>query len=124
MAKILVVEDDRDILRLVRFRLEQEGHEVEACMYPTEALEAADALMPDLAILDVGLPQMTGLDLLQKLRTHPARKNFPAIFLSARVQEEDVVAGERLGAIYLTKPFVASSLMSAVQRILETGASW
>lgn len=124
MAKILVVEDDRDISMLIRMSLEGAGHHVETCTYPTEAFELADAVLPDLVILDVGLPQMSGLDLLQQLRTAPARKNLPAIFLSALVQKEDVAAGEDLGAIYLTKPFAESDLLAAVDRVVRTGASW
>lgn len=124
MAKILVVEDDRDILQLVRQRLEGAGHDVEVSMDPFEALDLARSSPPELAVLDVGLPDMEGLELLPALRELPGLQDLPAIFLSARVERDEVEAGERLGAIYLTKPFVASALLAAVERITSTGTSW
>ena len=124
MAKILVVEDDLDILQLVRQRLEQAGHEVDVSTAPLEALELARSSPPTMAILDVGLPEMEGLQLLPALRSIPGLQNLPAIFLSARVEMDDVEAGEQLGAIYLTKPFVSSALLAAVDRIVSTGSSW
>ena len=124
MAKILVVEDDPDILKLIRRRLEKAGHDVIVTMFPGEALELARAGNVELAILDVGLPGMTGLELLTKLRSEPGKSQLSAIFLSARVENEDITAGEALGAVYLTKPFVASALLSAVDRIHETGSSF
>ncbi len=124
MPKVLVVEDDADILKLIRTRLERAGHEVVVTMYPDEASELADAGSFDLALLDVGLPGMSGLELLKALRSKPGKENLPAIFLSARVQDEDIAAGEAIGAIYLTKPFVASALLAAVDRVAQTGSSF
>lgn len=118
MARVLVVEDDQDILNLIRVRLQKVGHRVAAVAHPDDALRLAASDPPDLAILDVGLPGMTGLDLLQELHQRDGLTDLPAIFLSARVQEEDIAAGRQLGAVYLTKPFVATALMRAVDNVL------
>lgn len=121
MAKILVVEDDADILKLIRTRLEKADHAVVVTMFPDEALELSGDENFDLAILDVGLPGMSGLELLTQLRSQSGKDELPAIFLSARVQDEDIAAGEALGAIYLTKPFVASALLAAVDGVVQAG---
>jgi CheY-like chemotaxis protein len=73
---------------------------------------------PDLAVLDVSMPGMDGLELLERLRTIDGMERLPAIFLSARVQPEDIEAGRALGATYLTKPFVATALLNAVKAAL------
>jgi CheY-like chemotaxis protein len=75
---------------------------------------------PDLVILDVSMPEMSGLEVLQTLRTGFGLVNLPAVFLSARSQPKDIEAGEALGAIYLTKPFVASALLKAIDKALKT----
>jgi len=120
MARILVVDDDRDLRRLVDFRLRKAGHQV------LTAVDAAHALAivmtrgaPDLAILDVVMPGMNGLDLLVALRKRDGLARLPAIFLSARILPADIAAGRRLGATYLTKPFVAPALMAAVTAALD-----
>jgi len=70
---------------------------------------------PQIAVLDVSMPDMDGLQLLQNLRSHEDMKDLPAIFLSAKVQPADIEAGRALGATYLTKPFVATALLSAIE---------
>lgn len=118
MSKLLVVDDDPDILALVQLRLQRAGHRVLGAASGAEALSiVAERGIPDLAVLDVSMPGMSGLELLSTLRQQQG-KDLPAVFLSARVQPEDIERGRALGASYLTKPFVASALLSAVERAL------
>ncbi len=118
MARLLVVEDDPDILSLVTARCRAAGHKVLPATSGQQALEALGDTPPDVAILDVGLPMMTGFELLTELRKREGMDAVPAIFLSARVQQESIDAGRALGATYLTKPFVASALLTAIERAL------
>jgi CheY-like chemotaxis protein len=128
VARVLVVEDDPDIRQLVELRLRGLGHRVVAAASGPEALTViAERGAPEVVVLDVAMPGMTGLELLRTLRDAPEHAHLPAIFLSARVRPEDIAAGEELGAIYLTKPFVVSALAGAIERALaaaETVASW
>lgn len=118
MSQVLVVEDDENILNLIRLHLRKAGHRVAAVSNPREALELVETAPPGLAILDVGLPGMTGFQLLRELRERPGLGAIPAIFLSARVEEQDIATGRALGAVYLTKPFVGSALVNAVESAL------
>lgn len=125
MARVLVVEDDSDILNLVKRRLEMAKHQVATAGSASEALLFVDERgCPDLVVLDIGLPDLDGLELLKKLRERDGMGELPAVFLSARVQTDQVAAGRDLGAIYLTKPFVAAALLSAVERSLPGAGSW
>lgn len=121
MSRLLVVDDDPVVLNLVQIRLKNGGHRVVTATDPYEALAIVDEKgLPELAVLDVSLPGMSGLELLDQLRRRPGAEALPTIFLSARVLPQDVEAGRALGATYLTKPFVASALLAAVDR--ELGA--
>ena len=128
MAKVLVVEDDADIRGLVENRLRRHGHRVVAVGSGEEALATiAEKGAPDVAVLDVLMPGMTGLDLLRTLREDPTTAALPAVFLSGRIQESDIEAGRSLGATYLTKPLVLSALVHAVESAAEpaaASASW
>ncbi len=126
MARLLVVDDDPDILALVTARCRNAGHKVLTATSGQQALEVLGETPPDVAILDVGLPMMTGFELLVELRKREGMTDLPAIFLSARVQQESIDAGRELGATYLTKPFVASALLTAIDRALPTddGDGW
>lgn len=119
MTKILVVEDDPDVSNLVQHWLKKAGYEVVSTDSGEAALEMAPTQEIDLAVLDVGLPGMTGLELLDRLRATWAKDDFPAIFLSARVEGDDVKAGESQGALYLTKPFRAATLIDAVNTVVS-----
>lgn len=126
MNRVLVVEDDPDIRMLVVARLKQAGYRVRGVGDGASALEAvADTGQLDLFVLDVGLPDLDGFDLLQQLRQLPGSESTPAIFLSARVQEADIERGRALGAQYLTKPFVATALLNKVAACLAaTDDAW
>ena len=122
MAHILVVDDDPDLRGLVEFRLRKAGHRVLAAGDGASALAAVDERgRPDLAVLDVAMPGMSGLELLVALRRRAGLRELPAIFLSARILPSDIAAGRALGAAYLTKPFVAPALLSAVATALSPG---
>lgn len=120
MARIIVVDDDPDILGLVAARLRKGGHQVVTAGSGVEALKIVDEKgKPDLAVLDVAMPGMTGIELLQQLRSIEGMSDLPTVFLSAKVQPEDIETGRALGATYLTKPFVASALLDAVDRSIS-----
>lgn len=125
MARILVVDDDRDLRGLVDFRLRKAGHQVLTAIDAPAALALVkERGRPDLAILDIVMPGMNGLDLLVELRKGDGMADLPAIFLSARILPADIDAGRRLGATYLTKPFVAPALMAAVSAALGPADAW
>jgi len=121
MARILVVDDDPVTLRLVQVRLERAGHEVLSFPSPQKALELVlEGNLPDAVVLDVSMPDISGLELLQTLRVGFGLKALPAVFLSARAKPEDIAAGQALGATYLTKPFVATALLKAIDQVLKS----
>lgn len=125
MARILVVDDDPDLRELVEFRLRKTGHTVLSAPDGAGALAIVDERgAPDLAILDVMMPGMDGLELLVALRARDGLAALPAIFLSARILPADIQAGRALGATYLTKPFVAPALISAVTAALAPADPW
>ncbi|MEX0874279.1 MAG: response regulator [Actinomycetota bacterium] len=123
MARVMVVDDDPDLLALVEIQLRQHGHLVSKASSGAEALEVIAAKgAPDIAVLDVAMPGMNGFDLLKELRTRDSLKNLPVIFLSARVNPEDVEAGRALDAVYLTKPYVMSALLDTIDQLLKAPA--
>jgi CheY-like chemotaxis protein len=125
MARILVVEDDADILDLIWMQLRVHGHQVLGASSGPEALAAVEQWgAPQVAVLDVMMPGMDGLELLRQLRDATGLAELPAIFLSARVDRETVQAAHRLGAGYLVKPFMEEVVCAAIDRALAKGAEW
>ena len=120
MARVLVVDDDPDLLTLVEMQLKHHGHRVVTACGAVEALAIIDEKgAPDVAVLDVAMPGMNGLDLLRELRSRPEMSHLPAIFLSARVGADDIEAGTSLAAMYLTKPYVMNALLKAIETVLS-----
>ena len=120
-ATVLVADDDEDILELVAFRLERAGYEVITARDGTEALAAARERHPDLAVLDVMMPGMTGYDVTRELRGDDATRGIPVILLTARVQEADVNRGFEAGADdYLRKPFSPADLRRRLGDLLAS----
>ncbi len=116
---ILVADDDPDILELVVFRLQRSGYEVVQAVDGEQALRLAAELRPDLAVLDVMMPKLTGYDVTRKIRENAATSRIPVILLTSRVQEADVARGFESGADdYLRKPFSPQELRARVQAIL------
>ena len=111
---VLVADDDADILSLVRVRLERSGYAVVSARNGIEALELARDRRPDLAILDIAMPELTGLEVTKRLREE--HLDLPVILLTARARDIDVAAGADAGAdVYVTKPFSPQELESRVR---------
>ncbi|MEN6371446.1 MAG: response regulator [Armatimonadota bacterium] len=116
--KILAVDDEKHIVRLVQVNLERQGYEVVTANDGKEALEKVKAEHPDLVVLDVMMPYMDGFEVLQNLRRDPATRDIPVIMLTAKAQDADVFKGWQSGVdCYLTKPFNPMELISFVKRI-------
>jgi DNA-binding response OmpR family regulator len=114
-----VADDDRDILDLVVFKLDQAGFETVAVTDGVAALAAIEAEPPRLAILDIMMPGMSGLDVLRKVRANEAIKDLDVILLTARVRDSDVDTGFASGASdYVIKPFSPRELMHRVNALL------
>lgn len=119
MARILVAEDDPGSLKLLDFRLKNVGHELIFAMDGGEALEIATKEKPDLILLDIMMPVMTGFQVLRKLKSQEETKNIPVIMLTSKAQEKDIVFGLEAGAAdYVTKPFSFAELKARVNRAL------
>ncbi len=116
---ILMVEDDEDIADLVAYNLERQGWSTQTIHNGLDGLEAIRTTLPDLVILDIMLPGMDGLDIYRAMKANPMTENIPALFLTARAQLEDRLAGLQLGADdYMTKPFSPKELVLRVRNIL------
>ncbi|MFA0751872.1 MAG: hypothetical protein SLRJCFUN_002275 [Candidatus Fervidibacter sp.] len=119
--RVLVVDDERHIVRLVQVNLERQGYEVLTAYDGVECLEKAKAEKPDLIVLDVMMPRMDGFEALQRLKSDPETSQIPVIMLTARAQDRDVLQGYQYGAdLYLTKPFSPLELISLVKRVFES----
>lgn len=118
-TRVLVVDDDRDIRDLVTFKLEQAGYEVRQAEDGLQALDAVREWGPDLVVLDVMMPGLSGIDVTRELRADPATAETPVILLTAKAQEADVETGFVTGADdYVVKPFSPRELVSRVQAVL------
>ena len=118
--RILLVEDESAIADTLRYMLTAEGHDPIWCATGQAALSAFALSTPDLAILDVGLPDINGFELFKQLQALPGGKQVPMLFLTARSDEIDAVVGLELGADdYVTKPFSPRELMARVRMILR-----
>ncbi|MFT3892943.1 MAG: response regulator [Anaerolineales bacterium] len=119
MAKILIAEDERDIRDLVAFTLRFAGHEVFAASNGEEAVDLAPKVNPDLILMDVRMPRMTGYEACKVLKATPDLKDIPVVFLSAKGQETEIQQGLEVGAeAYLLKPFAPDQLTTRVKEIL------
>jgi two-component system phosphate regulon response regulator PhoB len=118
--KILVVDDEEDILELVRFNLSREGFAVISALTGEKALELVRKEVPDLIVLDLMLPGVDGLDVTRSLKGDNTTKNIPIVMLTAKGEEADIVTGLELGADdYVTKPFSPRVLVARVRAVLR-----
>ncbi|MEZ5770446.1 winged helix family two component transcriptional regulator [Defluviimonas denitrificans] len=117
MAKIALVDDDRNILTSVSMTLEAEGYDVETYNDGQAALDAFNKKLPDMAVLDIKMPRMDGMELLQRLRQ---KTSMPVIFLTSKDDEIDEVLGLRMGADdYVKKPFSQRLLVERIRSLLR-----
>ncbi|KAA3646174.1 MAG: response regulator [Chloroflexi bacterium] len=124
MAKILIAEDERDIRDLITFTLRFAGHEVIATTNGEEAYEKAQEVLPDLILMDVRMPRMTGYEACKRIKEHEELKDTPVVFLSAKGQESEVQAGLEAGAEeYILKPFAPDQLTDRVSKLIEAHGS-
>ncbi|SFM49410.1 Adenylate and Guanylate cyclase catalytic domain-containing protein [Methylobacterium pseudosasicola] len=122
-AHILVVDDSRENLHILRIRLEAQGYQVGTAPDGEEALTYAAATPPDLILLDVMMPRLSGLDVLRLLKADEALRYIPVVLLTARAETRDLVEGLDAGADeYLTKPYEHAALMARVRSMLRLKA--
>ena len=120
---VLVADDDPDILELVTVRLERSGYDVVQTRDGEEALRDATTACPDVAVLDVMMPKLTGHDVTRQIRRQESTSGMPVILLTARVEEADVGRGFESGANdYLKKPFSPQELAARVEALLRRSA--
>jgi two-component system response regulator ChvI len=117
MSKIVLVDDDRNILTSVSMTLESEGFDVETYNDGQSVLEAFNRRLPDMAVLDIKMPRMDGMELLQRLRQ---KTNMPVIFLTSKDDEIDEILGLRMGTDdYVKKPFSQRLLVERIRTLLR-----
>ena len=120
MTKILIAEDERDIRDLVGFSLRFGGFDVVQAANGQEAVERAQVELPDLILMDVRMPKMTGYEACRQLKSIPAMRDIPVVFLSAKGQETEIQQGIEVGAEeYILKPFAPDELARQVQAVLD-----
>lgn len=119
-GRVLIVDDEANIVISLEFLMEQAGYTVAVARTGEEALEKVDSFRPDLVLLDVMLPGISGFDILQRIRQHAALHEMAVIMLTAKGREVEVTKGLALGAnAYITKPFSTRELLAEVRRYLE-----
>jgi len=122
--KILVVDDDKNILNLEKTILEQKGFEVTMALGGPEALELLSTQTFDLILLDVMMPEMDGFSVCRKIKEDDRLKEVPVIFLTAKGGGEALAEGFESGAVmYINKPFTANKLLTIVNTMLESGSN-
>jgi two-component system alkaline phosphatase synthesis response regulator PhoP len=118
--KILVVDDEKDIVELIAYNLRQEGFVVSMAYDGQAAWEAVKTEKPDLAVLDLMLPGISGLDVCKLIRRHTETENLPVIMLTAKSDQVDKILGLELGADdYMTKPFSVRELLARIRAVLR-----
>jgi two-component system alkaline phosphatase synthesis response regulator PhoP len=120
MVKILVAEDERDIRELISYTLMFAGYEIIQASNGVEAVDLATQEKPDLILMDVRMPRMTGYQACEVLKKQPETQNTPVIFLSAKGQESEIQQGLGVGAVkYILKPFAPDELTAQVEQVLK-----
>lgn len=118
--KILIVEDEKDILQLVKLYLEKEGYRTVTASTGSEGLAQVRTEKPDLVVLDLMLPEIDGLEICRRLRSTPDTSMLPIIILTAKAEESDTIVGLELGADdYVTKPFSPKTLVARVKALFR-----
>ncbi|HVT59706.1 MAG TPA: response regulator [Thermoanaerobaculia bacterium] len=121
--KILVVDDEEDVVEVVRLVLAKKGYEVETATSGMDGLARAQSALPDLILLDIMMHQMDGWEVLKLLKLDERTSGIPVVILSARVEPKDKIRGLQEGAIdYVTKPFAVRELVEKVEAVLAAPA--
>jgi two-component system phosphate regulon response regulator PhoB len=124
-TRVLVIEDERALTDVLAYNLQREGYETFLAHEGQEGLRKAQTLLPDLILLDLMLPGMSGLDVCRELRAGERTRDIPIIMITAKAEETDQVVGFKLGADdYVTKPFSVKVLLErikALRRRLDSG---
>lgn len=119
-AKILIVEDERDIAELLRYNLQEAGFKTDYVRNGADALQRAVEKTPDLILLDLMLPEVDGMIVCRLLKNDPRTKNIPIVMVTAKTEEKDRVAGLELGADdYIIKPFSPREVVLRVSAVLR-----
>lgn len=119
--QLLLVDDERDLVFYTKLFLEEQGYEVLEAYDGRQALEVLQSHRPDLIILDVAMPRMTGWDVLAEIQQDPEKADIPVLMLTARAEDADKARGWELGVTwYQTKPFELDELAMIIERILAT----
>jgi len=122
MAKVLVADDELDIVETIRYILEAKGHEVLEANDGMEALEQARNFKPDIIFLDVMMPKLDGYKVCRMLKFDSQYRSIPVVLLTARAGSQDVSTGEEVGADeYITKPFNVEEVLDIVDRLIGNG---
>jgi DNA-binding response OmpR family regulator len=120
--RILVVDDEEDLRDLLAFNLKREGYHIAQAATGMEALRLAASLVPNVMLLDIGLPDVSGVDVCRRIKATPATRDVAVVMLSARASEADRVLGLEAGAAdYVTKPFSLRELTARVRAVLRRG---
>ena len=118
--KILIVEDEEDVMELIRYNLAKEGFDCDAACNGRQALEKAQTTLPELVLLDLMLPEIDGLEVCKRLKNSSQTEHIPVVMVTAKSDEADIVAGLELGADdYITKPFSPRVLVARVKAVLR-----
>ena len=120
MAKILIAEDEDDIRELIALALRMDGHEVLAVSNGRQAYDKALSDSPDLVLMDVRMPKMTGLQVCRRLKGRNDTKDIPVVFLSAKGRQAEIDVGLEAGAAaYILKPFSIPKLTKQINDVLK-----
>jgi CheY-like chemotaxis protein len=118
--KILVVDDNVDSIMILRSILESQGYTVRTAQSGVDALQLLSHELPDLVLLDVMMPQMSGIEVLERIKTTHTSSKIPVIMVTAKIQDEDVMTGYQHGAdYYITKPCTAKQLLYGIGLVLD-----
>lgn len=118
--KVLLVDDEPNIVAALEFLLEKNGYDVKVAANGVEAIAQLDAFRPDLVLLDVMVPKLSGYEVCQRMRAEPKWRDIKIVMLSAKGREVEVNKGMSLGAdLYVTKPFSSAELVATIQQLLE-----
>lgn len=119
-VRVVCIEDEPEMIDLVRLILSREGYEVIGAPGGIKGLEAVEDLTPDVVLLDLMMPDMDGWEVYQRMKANPSIKHIPVIVVTARAQSIDKVLGLHIAKVddYITKPFGPAELLRSIQRVL------